>query len=81
MSLVLLASCDVALVTVLLQMSRLVCVSAFVDTSGVFNTEPSSPPAHSVGGGAGGVSVKQEVYEGRTPGQSLLSPLQTPGCV
>ena len=62
-------------------MSKVVCVSAFVDTSGMFTTEPSLLPMHNVGGvRAGVVSVKQEVSEGETPGESLLSPLLASGC-
>lgn len=70
-----------ALATFFHQMSKVVCVSAFVDTSGLFTTEPSLLPTHNVGGvKAGGVSVKQEVSEGESPGEGLLSPPLASGC-
>lgn len=62
------------------QMSKVVCVSAFVDTSGLFTTEPTFLPVHNVAEvRAGGVSVKQEVSEGESPGEALLSPLLASG--
>ena len=61
-------------------MSKVVCVSAFVDTSGMFTTEPTFLPVHNSGGvSAGRVSVKQEVPEGESPGDALLSPLLASG--
>ena len=62
------------------QMSKVVCVSAFVDISGMFTTEPTFLPVHNVGGvRAGDVSVKQEVSEGESPGKALPSPLLATG--
>ena len=61
-------------------MSKVVCVSAFVDTSGLFTTEPTFLPVHNVGGvRVGHVSVKQEVSEEDSPGKALLSPLMASG--